>query len=198
MGLVKTLISQIAIDNVASLSKADQTKYYRDFGKNTKPIAIKPGTFIKDLIEFKTQQIRPGRIIQFAYDPITENLPVFDVFPLTLILENNRKSFLGLNFHYLPLKERSLLFKNLAERATNGRILIEHSQLQRSKRGKFRAFGPTLHQYRVNQIRSSIIEIPESLWEAILFLPTERFHLQNKKKTQLQSRKQINNSVSRR
>lgn len=47
-----------------------------------------------------------GNIIQFKYNPVTDNLPYYDKNPLAFYLGGNTTDILGLNLHFIPEKYR--------------------------------------------------------------------------------------------
>ena len=63
-----------------------------------------------------------GRMYFFAYDPKTKDkLPYYDTFPLIFIIEEYQDGFLGLNLHYLNLRDRAMLLNRLTEYRSNSR-----------------------------------------------------------------------------
>jgi len=68
------------------------------------------------------ERFQPGKIYSFAYkDPITKNLPWFDMNPLVLGLDSKNKNDLGVNLNLLPIRMKEDLLDDLYE-AMKGQI----------------------------------------------------------------------------
>lgn len=137
-----------------------------------------------------------GRLFIYFYDPKhKKTLPYYDRFPLTFMVEKAEGGFYGLNLHYLPHKQRAILFDALTDFATNKKY-NENTRLKLSydllkKTGKLKFFKPCFKHYLTEHVRSKIVEIPASEWESVLFLPTEYFTKKNKSAVWADSRSSV-------
>lgn len=119
-----------------------------------------------------------GRMYFFVYDPKhKKTLPYYDTFPLVFPIKYYKDGFLGINLHYLDIRNRSILFGKLMEVATNQRyndrtrLRISYQILQTM--GDL--YKPCLKRYLMDHVRSRFIFIHPSEWEQALFLPVENF-----------------------
>ena len=121
----------------------------------------------------------------YIYDPKgKQELPYYDRFPLTIMIEGYKDGFLGLNLHYLRPDIRAKFLEELMKLAPgrvkdNTRLLKARYSLLQSTR-KFKEFRPCLKRYLGNQIRSRLVRVPMTEWEIAIFLPTEQFVKQQK------------------
>lgn len=137
-----------------------------------------------------------GRLFMYFYDPkMKKELPYYDRFPLTFMVEKAEGGFYGLNLHYLPPKQRAIFFDRLTDFATNKkydkttRIKLSYDLLKSAS--KLNMFKPCFKHYLTDHVRSKIVEVPASEWESILFLPTEYFTKKNKSAVWADSRSMI-------
>ena len=119
-----------------------------------------------------------GKMYFFSYDPKTENLPVYDRFPLVLPMDMYQDGFLGLNLHYLDPYNRLYLLDLLHDFINNNkydsttRFKLAYSTLNASKR--YKIIQPCIKRYLFSHIVSSLIYIEPDSWETAIFLPTEK------------------------
>jgi len=126
-----------------------------------------------------------GKLIFFYYDAKTKaKLPFWDKFPLVLPIEKYPDGFLGLNFHYLPMKYRAKLLDALLTNLNNAKMddstkfRVNYNLLKNT--AKYWMFKPTLKRYLTAHIRSKIITVTPDQWEIAIFLPAERFQKKSK------------------
>jgi hypothetical protein len=122
-----------------------------------------------------------GRLYFFQYDAtLSESLEYWDYFPCTMIIDRFKDGdIFGINLHYLPYKERAMLFDSLY-RIRNNRKYDETTKLNISYKilkgmAKSKLYLPTLHRYKPEGVKSRFIEIFASEWTAAMFLPLESF-----------------------
>lgn len=158
--------------------------------------AITPQKLLKD-DKFKIRNAPlPGRMFHFLYDPKgKKTLPYYDRFPLIFLVEKAEGGFYGLNLHYLPPKHRAIFFDNLTK-FTNNKKYDETTRLRMGYEllkgaTKLAMYKPCFKHYLTNHVKSNIVEIPASEWEAALFLPTESFKKKTKDQVWSESRKMI-------
>lgn len=145
----------------------------------------------------KTNQIVPGRMFFYAYDPKTKDtLPFYDEYPLVLPIDMYPDGFLGLNLHYIPPRERLALLDTLYSTLSNKnydettKLKINYNLLNRASR--FVPFVPCLKRYLYGHILSNLIEIDIDEWEIAAVLPYDRFVGATKAEVYKDSRNKIN------
>jgi hypothetical protein len=160
--------------------------------------------FTKQVVSSNGAQ--PGFLYYYLYDPKWKaELPYYDKFPFTLVLERGQGRFLGLNFHYLDYYNRALLFDALYDlrigrnpsinedrsdvRDIRMRIRATYDLLKGVKR--YRAFRPCIKEYLVPHVRSPLLKVGAAEWDVALFLPVEQFEKRTKRFVWEQSRKQF-------
>ena len=124
--------------------------------------------------------IEPGQMYLFNYDPkFKQELPYYDNFPLVFPIDTVSRGFIGLNMHYLPLRQRAVLMDALYDTVTDQRydqgtkLKLSYSILKRAS--KFNGFKPTIKKYLNSQVKSRFLKIESVEWDIALFLPLQRF-----------------------
>ena len=133
----------------------------------------------------------PGYMYFFHYEPAGKHeLPAYDNFPLTLIVQRETNGFLGLNFHYLSYRSRAMLFDMLHQALViqgpdpdgSGpkgpdplRTRMRATYKVLTSMSKYKAFRPCMKRYRNSQFRSPLLQVGSSEWDLALFLPVEQF-----------------------
>lgn len=140
--------------------------------------------FSKQLVS--TQKPDLGKLFMFVYQAKWDaELPYWDALPLCIPIEHYDDGFLGLNLHYLPYRERAVLFDNLYSIANyktvdfKTRFHATYEYLSQTR--QLRAFRPCVKRYLYNYIRSGgLLQIGSSEWDIALFLPCELFQKESK------------------
>ena len=121
-----------------------------------------------------------GQMMLFNYDPkLKRKLPYYDTFPLVFPIEPRDNGFLGLNMHYLPLRQRAMLMDALYTLRTDSRynedtsLKLSYQILKRSAR--YKLFKPCVKHYLNSHIKSRRIKIDPVEWDMALFMPLQRF-----------------------
>jgi len=121
-----------------------------------------------------------GSMMLFQYDPkFKRKLPYYDTFPLVFPIEPRDNGFLGLNMHYLPLRQRAMLMDALYTLRTDSRydestaLKISYQILKKSAR--YKLFKPCVKHYLSSNIKSRRIKIDPVEWDMALFMPLQRF-----------------------
>jgi hypothetical protein len=137
-----------------------------------------------------------GRMFMYFYDPKNKKtLPYYDRFPLIFMVEKAEGGFYGINLHYLPPKQRGILFDRLTDFTNNEkydkstRLRLSYNLLKGAS--KLSMFGPCFKHYLTAHVRSKIVEIPANEWESALFLPTEMFQKNAKSTVWAKTRRMI-------
>lgn len=130
--------------------------------------------------ENRSNRFTNGGLYYFYYDPKGKaDLPYYDRFPLVLVLEIHSDGFLGLNLHYLPVRERIALLDNLMEYADLDknkdilRMRVSYDILNASKR--FKQFKPCLKKYLFGHVQSKILAVQPNEWDIASMLPLQQF-----------------------
>jgi hypothetical protein len=121
-----------------------------------------------------------GDMIMYFYDPKMKNeLPYYDKFPLTILVQPTKGGFQGLNLHYLSPKVRALFLDRLMDLAPKN--VTDSTRLARLRyntikgANKYKEFRPCFKQYLMSQVKSRIVRVPMTDWEIAVFMPTQQF-----------------------
>jgi hypothetical protein len=121
-----------------------------------------------------------GDMIMYFYDPKMKNeLPYYDKFPLTILIQPTKGGFQGLNLHYLSPKVRALFLDRLMDLAPKN--VTDSTRLARLRyntikgANKYKEFRPCFKQYLMSQVKSRIVRVPMTDWEIAVFMPTQQF-----------------------
>ena len=157
----RTRQSRAWLQNKISSLNASQRSLFRDVDRTTRSAFV-------------------GHMYFFYYDPKhKEKLPYYDRFPLVLVLEIYKEGFLGLNLHYLPIRQRIGLLDNLMEYADLDknkdilRMRVTYDILNASKR--FKEFKPCLKKYLFGHVQSKILAVQQNEWDIACMLPIQQF-----------------------
>lgn len=143
-----------------------------------------------------------GRLYYFHYEAVEagdKDLQVYDAFPMIFIfntsLSNDGKKLIhALNMHYLQPRERAFVYLKLMKirnrkgwtNATKLRISWELIKNLMSHN----LYEKAVHTYRVDRLRSKMIEIYPEDWEVACFLRLEKWiHVDGKAVKQADVRK---------
>jgi hypothetical protein len=120
-----------------------------------------------------------GKLFFFKYDPKGKaTLAKYDKFPMAFPIEMYQDGFLGLNLHYLNLRERQALLGQLMKFANdkkmdeNTKLKLSYQLLQGSRRLESLA-KPCIKRYLYTQVRSQFIEINVDEFDKAIQLPVE-------------------------
>lgn len=172
-------------------------EWYRDtasnYGKVNETSLMKGGS------DRLTAKPMVGQMYMFYYDAKHKaTLPYWDRFPLIFPFKKIKDGFLGINLHYLPLKERAILMDALYDLSSNAnydestKLRLSYDLL--SNASKYKNFKPCIKHYLTDQVRSRFLYVYPSEWDIALFLPTERFQGASKQKVWAESKKTIRSS----
>lgn len=122
-----------------------------------------------------------GNFWLFQYNPKTrKELPYYDKLPHVLIISLTRDSFLGLNFHYLPMDHRLRLYeklkvlRNTKNLLPQTRIRITY-QILLENMAKYKEYLPCIKRYLFKHVTSNFIHVPPRDWDFAVLLPFYRF-----------------------
>ena len=135
---------------------------------------------LKDPALDATKNPKPGDMMMYFYDPkFKEELPYYDRFPLTLLVQPAKGGFHGLNLHYLAPGVRARFLDELMELApknmndTSRLVRLRYNLLKGA--AKYKEFKPCFKHYLMDHVESQIVRVPMTEWEIAIFLPTEQF-----------------------
>jgi len=138
----------------------------------------------------------PGTLQLFHYDAkLKDKLPYWDRLPLVLPIEMYGDSFLGINFHYLPLNLRVHLLDALMvltdEKKITPQARIEASYGILVSASRFKAFAPCVKKYLYTHIQGGLMTIEPEGWEAAINMPVVTFQKAGNGKVWADSRGKI-------
>jgi hypothetical protein len=126
-----------------------------------------------------------GNLYFFRYDPKHRlTLPLYDKYPLAIVLERYNDGFLGLNLHYLNKGARTSAInsftkfyenKKINKAPSSGRgssnwdLLVNYSGSMRGMANK------TVHRYLYTQVRSQFIRINPDEYDKAIQLPVDEW-----------------------
>lgn len=132
---------------------------------------------LKDTALDRTTRNIAGNMYMYFYDPkLKAELPYYDRFPLTIMVEPAKGGFYGLNLHYLPLPLRAKALDIL---------LGEDAKLPQ------KYIAPMIHRYLFKQVKSRFALVDKPEWEIATFLPTADFRGATKNKVYRDSRSKM-------
>lgn len=150
----------------------------------------------------KAKKIFIGKMYMYFYDPKgKDTLPYYDRFPLVIPIQPYDDGFLGLNLHYLPMRQRIILLDKLYDTLNNDKF-DDTTKMRLSYRllsgaRKFREFEPCLKRYLFQHMRSKMICIEPDKWEVAVFLPVEKFVGESARAVQKASQKTLQESQNK-
>lgn len=142
------------------------------------------GQLFKDQSLLKSD-VKLGKLYCFNYDAVWKHkLNNWDAFPMIFPFnryksKEGKEIILGLNVHWLPPKERMLMFiallkfRNEARYRKSTRLQLEWQLLKSMANSKH--YGKAVHAYRMDHVKSPFVEIPSQSWEMAIFLPVDNF-----------------------
>jgi len=165
------------------------------FKNNVKKLGdVNQRSLLKDPALDVTKNPKPGDMMMYFYDPkFKEELPYYDRFPLTLLIQPAKGGFHGLNLHYLAPGVRARFLDELMELApknmndTSRLVRLRYNLLKGAV--KYKEFKPCFKHYLMDHVESQIVRVPMTEWEIAIFLPTEEFKKQKAQSVWRYSRK---------
>lgn len=150
------------------------------FMNNVRNLNVTRNKVLKDPAVKIESTPKVGDMLMYVYDPKLKNeLPYYDKFPLSILINVNKDGFDALNLHYLRPDIRAAFLDKLMGFGPDE--LKENSRLTRLKYdalkgvNKFKPFKACYKRYLTNHVKSQIKRIPMTDWEIAIFLPTEDF-----------------------
>ena len=154
---------------------------------------------LNNVLKIRPGRPLPGKIYTYIYNAVgKKKMPYYDRYPLTLVLSVNhkKKTFFGLNLHYLDDKMRSQFIKVIIARSydkSKDRV-ITASILSRLLGMAKRMYKECIKQYRIeNVLRLAFREISPSILEEINTIDDNTFINRKAIEVHRISRKRIRN-----
>ena len=139
---------------------------------------------LKDPALERTERDLIGSMYMYFYDPKhKKTLPYYDRFPLTIMVQEAKDGFHGLNLHYLNYNTRAAFLDELMGLAPNKlqndtRLRkLRYELLQKAR--KYKEFKPCFKHYLTKHIKTKLTRVPMTEWEIAIFLPVEQFRKAN-------------------
>lgn len=141
---------------------------------------ITPDKVMRGNTQQLKQQIYPGFLYMFAYDPkYKETLPYYDRFPLVFPYARFQGGFIGLNMHYLPYAMRITLLDRLMTFANNDKMdqttKIKYSWQLIDGASRYNLAKPCIKQYLMDHVQSPFRKVESKDWATAMMLPVEQF-----------------------
>lgn len=163
------------------------TRSRKWFQSKVKDLRVPPRTtLMKDDRLEQTDRTVWGNMYMYFYDPkMKKELPYYDRFPLTIMVEPAKGGFYGLNLHYLNYNVRAKFLDALMETAPQNitdktRLRMRYDLLAKTR--KYKEFKPCFKHYLSSHVQSRFARVPMSEWEIAIFLPVEQFKKSDKRK----------------
>ena len=155
---------------------------------------VQPRKVLKDTALHKTNKPLIGDMIMYFYDPkLKAELPYYDRFPLTIMVQPAKGGFHGLNLHYLNPTIRALFLDELMKLGpskiseTTRITKLKYRLLNGVK--KYKEFKPCFKHYLMDHVDSQISRVGMPEWEIAVFLPTQQFKKKSAQAVWAESRK---------
>ena len=128
----------------------------------------------------KATSLEIGTMYMYYYDAKhKDTLPYWDRFPIVFPFSILPDGFIGINFHYLPYKERIILLNALETVAYSNRtdvstkLKLSYQVLQTIAKNK--KFEKCIHRYLFTHFKTPLKKIHSDNWIVALLLPNEMF-----------------------
>ena len=173
----------------------ESIKWFRERAEDMGKIKARGPLMKEEELTLRSKSLN-GQMLMYFYDPKgKDELPYYDKFPLTVVVDKAPGGFYGLNLHYLPPVFRAKLLDALMEITTNKkydettRMRFTYDKLQGA--AKFKWFKPCFKHYLTKHVKSRFALVPASDWEIATFLPTADWKKSGQQKVWADSRKQF-------
>jgi hypothetical protein len=175
----------------------ESIKWFRERAEDMGKIKARGQLMKEEELTLRSKSLN-GQMLMYFYDPKgKDELPYYDKFPLTVVVDKAPGGFYGLNLHYLPPILRAKLLDALME-ITNNKKYDETTRMEFTYKklkaaAKYKWFKPCFKHYLTEHVKSRFALVPASDWEIATFLPTADWKKtsQSGEKVWADSRKQI-------
>jgi hypothetical protein len=169
------MISRVFINYNQKASAADVKRNTKEsLAWFRKRVRKDRATFNKVTEGLITPKFIPGEMITYEYDPkYKDTLPLYDKYPLIILLDRTKDGWYGANLHYLPPSLRQKIFESIITKRNLGAVKKFLESNEHTKH--------CLKRYLSKHVKSRPSKIPRSEWEIAIFLPFEGFQKQTAK-----------------
>lgn len=110
-----------------------------------------------------------GAMLTYRYNAKNrDKLPVWDVYPLIIMLERTSNGWYGLNLHYLPEEVRTTILDQVNSKNNNlvkiAKMLTDNPQT-----------AGCYKRYLARQVIGSVLYVPREKWSLAARLPYQKF-----------------------
>jgi hypothetical protein len=175
----------------------ESIKWFRERAEDMGKIKARGQLMKEEELTLRSKSLN-GQMLMYFYDPKgKDELPYYDKFPLTIVVDKAPGGFYGLNLHYLPPILRAKLLDALMEITNNTKYdettRMEFTYKKIKAAAKYKWFKPCFKHYLTEHVKSRFALVPASDWEIATFLPTADWKKtsQSGEKVWADSRKQI-------
>ena len=180
--LFDTLQAQAFRAGIQGRTKESQKWFQKKVQELTVPSRQK---ILRDTALKRTGTEIRGNMYMYFYDPKLKNeLPYYDRFPLSIIVDPAPGGFYGINLHYLNYNVRASFLDDLmalgpTQAKENSRLRKIRYNLLKGTR-KYKEFKPCFKHYLGKHVKSQFALVPMTEWEIAIFLPIEQFKKKSK------------------
>lgn len=132
----------------------------------------------KDMIKTPVD-INIGQMFFFMYKAETPNLPVWDRYPISIIISVTQEHFIGLNLHYIPPVLRLLVLDELIKIDNDKRIPVNKrlgtKAIFLEKIKNERVYAHCVKKYRRDRQRSPLLRIQPNEWIVASQIPLQKW-----------------------
>lgn len=169
------LANRVLHDRKAALKSqawfSQQVKYLGD--------AVSPNSVMQNSSR-RRAFLLPGYMHMFFYHPKgAADLPYYDTFPIIFPFSKDNETFTGINFHYLPVKMRVVLLRNLLDFASDKKLKEETKMKMQwhyvANLARYNGVSAAVKKYRFDHVQSQFLFIPAPQWFNAVMIPFERF-----------------------
>lgn len=149
---------------------------------------IRQNIEVPKTIATNNRQFTEGMMYFFTYDAkYKDTLPMWDKFPLVILLEKYSDGFLGLNLHYLDENVRLMFLSNLLSDMSvynkgNDKLKLQISYRKLANAFQYKDHKTCVKRYLDSHVQSRILPVESHEWIYAAALPVAEFKYNRKKK----------------
>lgn len=166
----KTLTSLVPYKDIKFLTRVHwefSKKYTKDFLRRRvrDRLLMEKNNYMK-----VPKNVLMKRFYLFEYIPETD-VEIWDRYPLILVLEKNKDSFLGINFHFLPKTQRILFFEKIQNLTIGKEIDLNYKRTKAA----FDGYLTLTRRYKMRRVRGPVVEIPLEYIKLFMLMDIQHF-----------------------
>lgn len=118
---------------------------------------------------YKVGEPLANEMFMFNYDAKYKyKLPVWDRYPLTLILHVDGTHMFGINIHFLPIRVRRDLISAIVDRR-----VLSYDILKAFTSHEF--LKHAVKKYLISHVKSRMVRVDRAEWKNVIYLPQQPF-----------------------